>query len=176
MAAPGITKPLTIDEYLRSPYRPDVDFVGGYIEERNWGEYNHARLQALLAFWFGTHEREWNVRVVVEQRVQVSETSFRIPDVSLLRRELPIEQIIRTAPLVCIEILSPEDSVHKMRVRFADYHRMGVENVWLLDPESRAGFICTPSGISRPVDGILAVPGTEINIPLMQAFSGLDEM
>ena len=137
MLTPSITKPLTVDEYLRSSYRPDVDFVDGYIEERNWGGYNHARLQALLAFWFGTQEREWNVRVVVEQRVQVSETRFRIPDVCLLRRELLIEQIIRTGPLVCIEILSPEDSVHKMRVRFADYHRMGVENVWLSTP-SRA--------------------------------------
>ena len=137
MAVPGITQRLNIDEYPRSSYRPDVDFVDGYIEERNWGEYNHARLQTLLAIWCVTHESEWNVRVVVEQRVQLSKNRVRIPDVSLLRRELPIEQIIRTAPQVCIEILSPEDSVHKMRVRFADYHRMGVENVWLSTP-SRA--------------------------------------
>lgn len=129
MAATSVSRALTVDEYLKSSYRPDCDYVDGFLEERNLGEYDHARIQTLVAIWFGNREREWGVRVVVEQRVQVSETRFRIPDVCLLSRDKPVEQIIRQAPLVCIEVLSPEDSVSKVRNRIADYHRMGVEHV-----------------------------------------------
>ena len=43
---------LSINEYLRTSYKPDVDFVDGELEERNLGEYEHARLQTLLAAFF----------------------------------------------------------------------------------------------------------------------------
>ena len=36
-------------------------------------------------------------------------TSFRIPDVCLLRADAPFESILRDPPLLCIEIMSPED-------------------------------------------------------------------
>jgi Uma2 family endonuclease len=175
MAAPSLPNALTVDEYLKSSYRPDCDFVDGQLEERNLGEYDHATIQSLLDRWLGLHELEWGVRTRVELRVQVSETRFRVPDVCVLRRVQPIEQIIRHAPLICIEILSPDDSIQSMRQRVADYHNMGVENVWLIDPASREGLICTPSAWTRPPDGKLVVPGTQITIPLGEIFAGLDE-
>jgi hypothetical protein len=36
---------ISIREYLSTSYRPDCDYVNGIIEERNLGEYDHARLQ-----------------------------------------------------------------------------------------------------------------------------------
>jgi hypothetical protein len=36
---------VSIGEYLATVYRPDCDFVDGVIEERNWGENDHAGLQ-----------------------------------------------------------------------------------------------------------------------------------
>ena len=35
---PTVPTLLSIDQYLNTTYRPDVDFVDGYIEERNLGE------------------------------------------------------------------------------------------------------------------------------------------
>jgi Uma2 family endonuclease len=50
---------------------------------------------------------------VPEQRVQIKATRVRIPDVCILAENAPHEKIIRTPPLLCIEILSPEDTMSK---------------------------------------------------------------
>ena len=69
---------IPLQEYLSTSYRPDCEYVDGEIRERNVGKYEHARVQALLARWFGNHEQEWGVQVVTEQRVQVSPTRVGI--------------------------------------------------------------------------------------------------
>jgi hypothetical protein len=47
---------ISIDEYLKSSYRPDCDFVDGELVERNVGELDHNRLQIVLGAWFLAHE------------------------------------------------------------------------------------------------------------------------
>ena len=49
---------LSLDEYLRASYHPDADFIDGQIEERHLGEYEHARLQYILASLFARKERD----------------------------------------------------------------------------------------------------------------------
>lgn len=163
---------ISVEEYLRFSARPDVELVDGRLEERNLGTFDHARIQALLLVWFFNRETEFQIVVVPEQRVQVSPNRFRVPDICLLPRERPVEQIIHTAPLVCIEVLSPDDTISSMRVRVADYLAMGVENVWIVDPASREALICTPTEW-RKAEGRLAVDGGPIFVELSEIFSGL---
>jgi Uma2 family endonuclease len=137
---------ISVDEYLRSSYRPDCDYVDGRIEERNLGEYDHAALQGELIIWFGQHREEWNIRVLPEQRVQVSPTRFRVPDICLLFRDEPVEQILRKPPLACIEILSPEDRLSRVQERTRDYQYLGVPNIWIIDRVTQRGFNCTSDG------------------------------
>jgi hypothetical protein len=40
---------VSIQEYLNTSYRPDRDYVDGVVLERNFGEYDHARLQTEIA-------------------------------------------------------------------------------------------------------------------------------
>jgi hypothetical protein len=75
---------IPLEQYLATSYRPDCEYVDGEVRERNVGKYEHARIQALPALWFGNHEQEWAVQVVTAQRVQVPKTRVRIPDVTLL--------------------------------------------------------------------------------------------
>lgn len=42
----------SIDEYLRTSFRPDCDFVDDHVEERNVGLYDHTRTQMLATIWF----------------------------------------------------------------------------------------------------------------------------
>lgn len=135
-----------VAEYLKTAYRPDRDFVDGRIEERHVGEHDHAALQAALILWFGQHQQEWNIEVLPEQRIQISPTRFRVPDVCLVSLDQPVEQILTKPPLACIEILSPEDTMRRMQERIEDYRRFGVENIWLLDPGTKRGYDCRPSG------------------------------
>src|SRR5205809_357514 len=128
---------VSISEYLSTSYRPDCDYVDGVIEERNLGERDHSRLQMAISGFFHLRRKEWGIHVYPEQRVQVSPTRFRVPDVCVVAGEEPEEQIFRTPPFICIEILSPEDRVSKVRQRIDDYLAFGVKYVWLLDPASR---------------------------------------
>src|SRR6516165_8531047 len=111
------TSLISIAEYLASSYDPDREYIDGILEERHLGEYDHARLQLVLGGWFLRREREWNIRTLVEQRIQVRATRFRVPDVTVLDRAQPVEQILTHPPLIVIEILSPQDTWPRMEAR-----------------------------------------------------------
>src|SRR5947209_3708408 len=111
---------ISVEEYLRTTWRPDCDYVDGEVIERNLGEYDHPRLQTVLAALCYRQEARWNARAIVEQRVQVTPTRFRIPDVCVVRKGV-VEQIVTHPPLLCIEILSKDDTVKSLHDRIEDY-------------------------------------------------------
>ncbi len=166
---------MSVDEYLHSVFETDMDFVDGVLEERNLGEWEHADLQSQIVYIFRSMLPEWHCRAAVECRLQVAPTSFRIPDVMVLHPGQTAAKIIRQAPLVCIEILSPEDRWSRMERKFTDYLRMGVEHVWAIDPFSREAFTINAAGKRAVQDGILSVPGTPIQLDLNAIYSTLDQ-
>jgi Uma2 family endonuclease len=127
-----------VETYLRSSYEPDAEYVDGEIEERPMGEHDHAAWQAAIQRWFFAHDSEWNIEVLPEYRVQVAETRFRVPDVAVVDFSLPAERIATRPPIAVFEILSPEDTVSKMRRKLADYAKMGIPQIWVVDPEDGA--------------------------------------
>jgi Uma2 family endonuclease len=164
------TTHIPLHEYLGASYKPDREYVDGEIRERNVGKYEHARVQALLAAWFGNHEREWKAQVVTEQRVQVSPTRVRIPDVALLSLGAQPD-VITDPPLLIIEILSPDDSYSDTQERAQDYRAMGVETVWIVDPKTRTGRMC--SGADWVESSRLEVKGSQLYVSLPDIFSQL---
>jgi Uma2 family endonuclease len=165
---------ISATEYLSTSYRPDCDLVDGQLIERNMGEFDHSKLQGALVIWFGKHQREWNIHVLPEQRVQVKPNRFRIPDVCVVSRDQPIEPVFTHPPLICIEILSKDDSLRSMQARIDDYLNFGVPNIWILDPETRRAYICDRTGLHAPQTAVLEVPNTPISIPLPGLFAELD--
>src|SRR5580700_274643 len=133
---------ISVEEYLATSYRPDCDYVDGQVEERNLGEFDHSRLQTAVAAYFWARRKQWGINVIVEQRVQVRPDRFRIPDVCVILGE-PSEQIFTKPPFLCIEIVSPEDRMSRVKARIDDYLTMGVSFVWLLDPASRSAYVFT---------------------------------
>jgi Uma2 family endonuclease len=165
---------VSVREYLTTSYSPDCDYVDGRIEERNVGEYDHGNLQALLAALFINKRDAWNVRVVTDVRTQVKSTRFRVPDVSVIRGGAPREPIIRHPQLIAIEILSPEDRLNRMQEKLDDYVEFGVENVWVVDPETRKVWTADLDGLHQVHNGELTVPGTPIRVDLSELFAELD--
>jgi Uma2 family endonuclease len=84
---------------------------------------------------FGCTRRNWHIRVRPELRIRVAATRFRVPDVTLLEREQPIEQIAAHAPLAVFEILSPEERVQRLKRKLEDYKVMGIPQIWVIDPQ-----------------------------------------
>jgi Uma2 family endonuclease len=161
---------IPLHEYLAVSYRPDREYVDGEIRERSAGKYEHARVQALLAAWFNQHEQAWKVQVVTEQRVQVSPTRVRIPDVALLAIGAQPDVIV-DPPALVIEILSPEDTYSDTQKRAQDYRAMGVQTIWIIDPKTRTGRMC--SGAEWIESLKLEVEGTPLYVDLPGIFSQL---
>jgi Uma2 family endonuclease len=162
---------ISVDEYLRTRYRPDCDYVDGRIEERNVGEHDHAALQAALILWFGQKQHEWRIEVLPEQRIQISPSRFRVPDVCLVSLDEPVQQILTSPPLACIAILSPEDTMRRMQQRVEDYRSFGVRSIWILDPGTLKGYDCRPSGWLDTNQ--FSIEGTPIRLVLAELFAQL---
>lgn len=157
---------IPVEKYLRTTYRPDREYVDGHLEIRNMGDWDHSRLQFALLLYLGTREREWGIYVVGECRLQVKPDNFRIPDVMVLSRDRKPEPIIRDAPLLCIEVLSPDDTVKRTMQRVEEYIAMGVKAVWVLDPKRRDVLVVNALE-SRWIDTrVLTVEGTPIRADL----------
>lgn len=175
MATLPIDEPhVTVEEYLKTVYRPDCDYVDGRVEERNVGEYDHGLLQLSLGVLFTNHRADWHVRAVTDVRMQVSAHRFRVPDVLILRNGAPREQIVAHPPLIAIEILSPEDRLSRFQHRIDDYLAFGVENIWIVDPETRRAWTADASGLHLVQSGELTVPDTPIRVVLSEVFAELD--
>lgn len=129
------TTHVPVEVYLRSSYEPDAEYVDGQIEKRPMGEFDHAAWQQAIQRWFLQHDREWDIRVLPELRIKVAATRYRVPDVTVLDRSRPIEQIITHAPLAVFEVLSPEDRLQRLKRKLEDYRAMGIPEIWVIDPQ-----------------------------------------
>jgi Uma2 family endonuclease len=128
---------VTVSQYLSTSYRPDRDYVDGVVLERNLGEYDHARLPRRGARLFSCPPQEVGIRVVPKQRVQISPTCFRVPDICVVLGE-PAEQIFKTPPFIGIEILSKDQHLSDMQDRVADYLNCGVLRLGHRPPHPQA--------------------------------------
>jgi Uma2 family endonuclease len=167
------TTQIALSEYLQTTYRPDQEYVDGELQERNVGKTDHARVQALLAIWFGAHEEQWQIVVTTEQRVRVAADRVRIPDVSLVRPGALSEDVLSAPPLCVIEILSPDDTFSRTWEKAQDYRKMRVENIWLIDPGTRSGQSSTADGWRDTME--FEIPETPVRLSLVDLFSKLDK-
>ena len=119
---------ISVEEYLETPYHPDADYVDGVVEERNVGEKEHGKLQFRIMVLL---KRLRTLAPFLEMRVRISETRYRVPDICAYDRE-PDESVFTTPPLLCVEILSPQDRMTRTTRVAQDYLAAGVPSVWIL--------------------------------------------
>ena len=164
-----------LEVYLATSYRPDRDWIDGEVRERNMGEGPHAAVQGFLIYLLTAKRREWGIRVLPEQRVQTSETHYRIPDICVARQESDFERVMRIPPLLCVEVMSWDDRMSEVLDRVEDYLDMGVSTVWVLDPRRRRAFQADEQGVQQVTDRIL-VEGTAIAVSVAAVFAELDDL
>lgn len=161
---------VSVEEYLSTTYRPDCDYVDGVVVERNLGTINHGRLQTRVANWFERQQKDLKLEAIVEVRTRISATRYRIPDVSVFRLPIEDEDVVTTPAYLCVEVLSPEDSFPRLQQRFDDYLHMGVENMWVLDPVSRRGWVVTEDGYFEARDGVLRTHNGAVAMPMADLY------
>lgn len=162
---------VSVEEYLRTAYEPDCDYVDGVVLERNVGEREHSEVQMALSAYLHQRRGEWNIFVYPEQRIQISATRYRVPDICVVAGHKPTERIFTRPPFLCIEILSPEDRMSRIQQKIDDYLVFGVSCVWVIDPETRKAWIYTSAGMHEVRDGILRTENPELTVPLAELFA-----
>jgi Uma2 family endonuclease len=126
---------VSVEEYLKSSFDPDAEYIDGQIHERTGGENDHSAWQAAICAWFRQQTKEGQIRVRPELRVQVAPTSFLVPDVTLLDRNRPIEKIATHPPVAVFEVLSPEDTLKRVMAKCTRYEQMGIQTILVIDPD-----------------------------------------
>ncbi len=136
-AAPNF---VPLEEYLRSSYSPDAEYIEGQIVEREstMGENDHSAWQKALVVWLEMQAARAGIRVRPGLRVQVDTYGFLIPDITLLDRSRPTEPIATHPPIAVIEVLSPADQVGRLMKKGERYEKMGIRTILIVDPEGPA--------------------------------------
>ena len=161
---------ISVEEYLRTSYRPDCDYVEGEVLERNWGDSPHSRTHAQVIFVLAALEKELGALALPSLKLRVKPDRYRVVDVCLFLEE-PKAQVPDAPPFLCVEIVSPEDGFRRMCERVDDYLTMGVPYVWVLDPLKRRAWSVTPVDGWREVKGdILRTKNPSLDVPLSELF------
>lgn len=143
-----------VEEYLRTTYEPDMEYVDGQLVERHVGEYFHSRTQSLTSAVLGAREEARGFRGFTAQRVQVNdEPRYRIPDLCV--KALPHEPTpVLVKPDLVIEIVSPDDSIPEMLAKVSEYLAAGIPHIWVIDPYHRTVAEADRDGMRRCTSGI----------------------
>ena len=162
-----------LEEYLATSYEHDCEWVEGELRERAMPDDDHSAIQAFLIGYFMSMRRTLGVRVRGELRVRVAPERYRLPDVALISRKGPRQAVPDKPPVLCVEILSPDDRASELAEKIADYVAMGIQAIWIVDPRTRALFQADADGM-HPAEALM-LPGTTVRLTGAEIFAELDD-
>lgn len=130
------------------------------------GPHDGGEFRIAVGAYLAARQKDWGVAVVIAPRV-----GSRMPDIGVYVGE-PIEPTPDVSPLICIEVLSPDDRFVELIERIDDYLSMGVRYVWLLDPATRRAYVATAeSGLQEFKGQVLRTENPAIDLPLNAVFT-----
>ncbi len=163
---------IPLEEYLKTSYEHDCEWIDGVVRERAMPDDFHSAVQQFFLAYFQSLRRELGVWVRPELRLRVAPRKYRIPDVMLMPTGVRPKPIPDVPPVLCIEVLSPDDKAGELQEKLDDYVVMGVAAIWIVDPRRRKLFTADAHGI-HTVESFL-VPNSRYVIYPTQIFEEID--
>ncbi len=164
---------VSVEEYLRTSYKPDRELIDGQLLEKPMPTRIHGFVQMLIGIWFGMHMKEWEVAPESEVRTHVRASNYRLPDVSITPFSTKFTKTQEKAPIIAIEIRSDDDRGSDLQKRAGDLRAMGVRDIWLIDPEERSAKVWSDRGAWEPAVE-LRVVGTPMYLDLEWIWAQID--
>ena len=164
---------VSVEEYLRTAYTPDVEYIDGELKEKPMPTSLHGFVQMMIGRWFGNHMEEWGLSPESEVRTRVRASSFRLPDVSLVPIPREFSGVQSEPPSIAIEIRSEDDKAVDLENRARDLRAMGVPRVWMVDPQERRVFVWTES-YWLPVEGSVLWAGKTVHLDIEWLWAQVD--
>lgn len=162
---------MDVEEYLKTSFEgPDCEYLDGEVVERNMGEIPHGDIQSVLVRLLGLMRRKLGIRVIPEIRIQIHSRRYRVADIAVWRNDDIGKGIPIVPPFLVVEILSPEDRIVRVQPKIQEYLSIGVEWIWLIDPEERRAICYSQSNPAGALCDILRTENPLIEIPIGQAF------
>jgi Uma2 family endonuclease len=124
--------------------------------------------------WFLQREASLSLEAIPELRMLVTSNRVRICDVAIIREDAPEEQVPTIPPSICVEIMSPEDRLSRAIKVLKDYRAMGVQHIWLIDPQERLAYTFDEAGLKQQEDLVLRAE-RGIAMDVSEMFSALDK-
>ena len=144
----------TADEFMALPLDlKRYELVRGVLAEIAVTGYEHAEVEANVFRLLDQHVWPRRLGRVTGGGamfcLQQEPDTLRRPDVAFVRTDrLPARDQRRSyaqfIPELAVEILSPSNTTAEMREKVAEYLRVGVRLVWIVDPETETVTIHTP--------------------------------
>jgi Uma2 family endonuclease len=76
------------------------------------------------------------------------------PDIAVLRTDAPSSRdtVTRDIPMIVVEIVSPNQTLDEIRIKAQTYQGAGVDEIWIVDRNTRTAEIWTASGQTQLTD------------------------
>lgn len=161
---------MDVEEYLHTSFEPDCDYLDGEIVERNAGLLPHADTLGSLLNTLASLRKKLGIRVLPVIRIRIGPTRYRVADIAVWRDDNIGTRIPTVPPFLVVEILSPEDRMVRVQPKIQEYLSIGVEWVWVIDPQEKAALCYSLAQPQGSVCTILHSENPNIGIPLEKAF------
>ena len=162
---------VSVEEYLHTAYKPNCEYVDGMLVPKAMGTKKHGRLQTHLGTVIGL---EFPLYVVsAERTVRINANQYLIPDLAVERRDQSQDPYPVLPIRLCIEMLSPDDSLKETFAKCETYHEWGTVNTWIIDPVAKRAWQYMKGSAPLEIEPSGELQAGPIHILLADVFSDL---
>ncbi len=160
--------PLSLEEFhtQHDGAKPAYEYWHGAAVQKTMPTVLHGIVQAILVMLL--EKAGWNT--ASEVRLKIVSDAEPVPDLIAVRGKFK-GRYPTAAPALCIEILSPRDTLAKTLEKASTYISWGSQCVWIIDPEKRTAWNLSREVAGGPTwiapDGTLSIGETAIELPIL---------
>lgn len=158
--------PLSLERFheLYDGAKPAYEYWYGTAVRKSMPTVLHGLVQFVIMMLLDN--AGWNS--ASEVRLKITSDAEPVPDVIAMRGKFK-GRYPTVAPQLCIEIMSPGDTLAKALEKAKVYISWGSQGVWIIDPEKRTAWTMSQEGNHEPAwvspSGILRIGETTITLP-----------
>jgi hypothetical protein len=84
MAAAPTLPAVSVEEYLKTDYEPNCEYLDGVLVPKPLPDHIHSKLQKLLILMLAGTEEKYGLDPLPELHIRITATRFRVPDFAVL--------------------------------------------------------------------------------------------
>ena len=164
--------PLSVEEYLRTSYKPNCEYVDGVLVPKALATWKHGSLQFRIAELIKAAFPHFEA--IPELTVRIGPSEYLVPDLVVQRRDQRQDPYPVSPVHLCIEILSPEDRLAAVFAKCETYHTWGTAHAWVIDPVTRRAWQYAKGTVPQEIGPAGDLSAGEIRLSTADIFSALD--